>query len=91
MYIVHMKRVNASEVRRNWFQILDEVARGEKVVIERRGRRIVVVCEDLEEVNSKKKAPDYNALLQVTDADQADEWSWNWSEDGLELQTDKLS
>ena len=86
-----MKRVGASEARRNWFQLLDEVAQGEKIVIERRGRRIVVTCEDLEEVDSMKEAPDYGALLQVSDADQADEWSWDWSENELELQTNKLS
>jgi antitoxin (DNA-binding transcriptional repressor) of toxin-antitoxin stability system len=86
-----MKRVNASEARRNWFQLLDEVAQGEKIVIERRGRRIVVVCEDLEEGDSNKEAPDYSALLQVADLDQADEWTWSWSDDRLELQTDKPS
>ena len=49
LYIVHMKRVTASAARKNWFQLLDEVVQGEKIVIERRGRRIVVLCEDLEE------------------------------------------
>jgi antitoxin (DNA-binding transcriptional repressor) of toxin-antitoxin stability system len=81
-----MKRITASEARRNWFRLLDEVAQGEKIVIERRGRHIVVLCEDLEEVNPKKGTPDYGALLQVPDADQADQWSWNWLEGGLELQ-----
>lgn len=81
-----MKRVTASAARKNWFQLLDEVVQGEKIVIERRGRRIVVLCEDLEEAIPHKGAPDYSTLLQVPDADEADQWSWNWSVDGLELQ-----
>ncbi len=80
-----MKRVTASEARRNWFRLLDEVAQGEKIVIERRGRQIVVLCEDLEEPDPKKGTPDYGALLQAPEDDQADRWSWSWSEGGLEL------
>ncbi len=86
LYIVHMKRVTASEARRNWFQLLDEVAQGERVVIERRGRRIVVLCEDLTETGPSEATPDYSELLQVPNADEADLWSWSWSEGGLELQ-----
>ena len=81
-----MKRITASAARRNWFRLLDEVVQGEKIVIERRGRRIVVLCEDLEEADPNKGTPDYSILLQVPDADEADRWSWNWLEDGLELQ-----
>jgi prevent-host-death family protein len=79
-----VKRVTATEARRNWFQLLDEVARGEEIVIERRGRRIVVLCEDAHETKRKKETPDYRPLLQVADADRADQWSWTWSEKGLE-------
>jgi antitoxin (DNA-binding transcriptional repressor) of toxin-antitoxin stability system len=81
-----VKRVTASAARKNWFQLLDEVVQGEKIVIERRGRRIVVLCEDLEEIIPNKEVPDYSAFLQVPDADEADQWSWSWSEDGVELQ-----
>ena len=84
MYIVHMKRVTASEARQNWFQLLDEVARGERVVIERRGRRIVVLCEDLNEQARSTGMPDYSQLLQVPNADDADRWSWRWTEEGVE-------
>ena len=31
-----MKRLTASEVRKNWFRVLDEVAAGEGVVLERK-------------------------------------------------------
>lgn len=85
MYIVHVKRVTASEARRNWFQLLDEVAQGERVVIERRGRRIVVLCEDQNDTGPSRRTPDYSEILQVADADEADRWSWSWSEDGIEL------
>jgi antitoxin (DNA-binding transcriptional repressor) of toxin-antitoxin stability system len=81
-----MKRVTASAARKNWFQLLDEVVQGERIIIERRGRRIVVLCEDLEEVVPNKETPDYSTLLQVRDAEEADQWSWEWSEDGVTLQ-----
>ncbi|HXV59588.1 MAG TPA: type II toxin-antitoxin system prevent-host-death family antitoxin [Vicinamibacteria bacterium] len=80
-----MKRVTASEARRNWFQLLDEVAQGERVVIERRGRRIVVFCEDKEQMGPSPRTPNYRELLQVPEADNADRWSWSWSENGVEL------
>ena len=35
-----MKRVTASDARKNWFRLLDEAAAGEVVVIERAGTRI---------------------------------------------------
>jgi len=81
MYIVRMKRVTASDARRDWFRLLDEVAAGEKVVIERRGKRIVLSCEDSDAAGSA--IPDYGAAIQATDADHADQWSWSWSEDEL--------
>ena len=80
-----MKRVTASEARRNWFQILDEVAQGERVVIERRGRRIVVLCEDLQDQTPPAAKAKYDELLQVPNVDEADRWSWRWSEEGVEL------
>lgn len=74
-----MKRVTASEARKNWFRLLDEVAQGEVVCIERGGRRIVLRREP--DVSREKILPDYAALLQVPDLDQADQWGWFWSED----------
>ena len=81
MYIVHMKRVTASDARRDWFRLLDEVASGEKVVIERRGTRIVLSREDIDEATLT--VPDYDSLIQGPDADMAENWSWEWSEEGL--------
>ena len=34
--------MTATEARRNWFRLLDEVAAGEEVVVERGGRRIII-------------------------------------------------
>lgn len=71
-----MKRVTASEARRNWFRILDEVAAGAVVVIERGGRRIVIQRE--EEARPVKEIPDYGPLISAPEADRAEEWSWDW-------------
>lgn len=72
-----MKRVTATQARRNWFRLLDEVAAGEVVVIQRKGRRIVLRRE--EEVPEREaELPDYGALLSAPDADRADEWGWDW-------------
>ncbi len=84
-----MKRVTASEARKNWFRLLDEVARGEKVVIERQGRRILVVREEPKEAKAREAVPDYRKLIEAPQVDEADHWSWNWSGDGLELQDRK--
>ncbi len=77
LYTVHVKHVTASEARRNWFRLLDEVAQGEVVALERHGKRIVLRSEDEEATPSE--APDYRALLQVPDADAVDRWSWEWA------------
>lgn len=80
MYIVHMKRITASEARRHWFEVLDRVAAGEVMMIERNGRRIVLRREDREAAGSP---PDYAALIRpVADVNQADDWSWEWTEEG---------
>lgn len=71
-----MKRVTASEARRNWFRLLDEVAAGAVVVIERKGRRILLRRE--EEAPSAAEIPDYDELMSAPAAERADEWSWAW-------------
>lgn len=80
LYIVHMKRMTASEARRNWFRVLDEVAGGETVVIERKGRRIVLRREEAAGVAEAR--PDYGAMLRVADPDAADGWGWEYGADG---------
>lgn len=79
MYNVHMKRVTASEARRDWFRLLDQVAEGEVVTIDRGGRRIVIRRE--EPKGSRAKAhPDYSAILSMDNAYEADLWSWDWDD-----------
>ncbi|MGD2124062.1 MAG: hypothetical protein PVJ76_20095 [Gemmatimonadota bacterium] len=81
-----MKRVTASEARKNWFRLLDEVAQGEVVCIERGGRRIILQRES--ESGGTAGLPDYEALLQAPDLNDADEWGWSWSEEDGTLEPD---
>lgn len=74
-----MKRVTASEARRNWFRLLDEVAGGETVEIDRHGKRIVLRREDRK--SRSKTTPDYSDLISVADLDRLDEWTWEWDPD----------
>jgi hypothetical protein len=77
LYIVHMKRVTASEARRTWFRLLDEVAQGAVVCIERGGRRIVLRRET--DPTDEAGVPDYASLLRVPALNEADRWGWKWS------------
>jgi prevent-host-death family protein len=72
-----MKRVTASEARRNWFQLLDEVAAGGVVVILRKGRRIVLRSEE-PRTAAEQDIPDYSGAIRVPDVAAADRWSWEW-------------
>jgi antitoxin (DNA-binding transcriptional repressor) of toxin-antitoxin stability system len=78
-----MKRVTATEARKSWFRILDEVVAGEEVCVERNGRRIVLRAE--EEAIESAEVPDYGRLLQVPAAEEADRWGWEWTGPGEEL------
>ena len=73
-----MKRVTASEARKQWFRLLDEVVSGEVVVLERKGRRVVLRREDTKEDLKERNNIDYRKLLRVPDADHADQWTWEW-------------
>lgn len=80
-----MKRVTASEARRNWFRLLDEIAGGEVIVIQRRGKRLVLRCEELDQDMLGLEVADYKDLLRVPDPEGADEWRWEWvdSDEGV--------
>jgi hypothetical protein len=86
MYIVHMKRMTASEARRDWFRLLDEVAAGETVVIIRNGRRIIMRREDSPAAG--EGYPDYSGLLQVREPESADRWGWRWTDEAGLAQLD---
>ena len=81
VYSVHMKSVTPTEARKNWFRLLDEVASGEVVEIRRGASRIVLRCEPLPE--EPCSAPDYSLLITAPDVEQADQWGWDWNDDGL--------
>ena len=80
----NMKRMTASEVRQNWFRVLDEVLAGEVVAIERKGQRVVLRLEA--EVSEMEHLPDYGALLQVPGLEAADAWGWDWNADTGEVE-----
>ncbi|MGH7475487.1 MAG: type II toxin-antitoxin system Phd/YefM family antitoxin [Longimicrobiales bacterium] len=84
-----MKRVTASEARRHWFRLLDEVAAGAVVLIERHGRRLVLRREPRGE---GEEAPDYGRLIQVAEPERADRWGWTVGTEGeLEFTEDPHS
>lgn len=75
-----MKSVTASEARKNWFKLLDEVANGEIVAIHRNDKRIILSVEK----NKGKRLPDYKRLIGGRNLDDADKWGWDWNpEKGL--------
>jgi len=84
MYTVHMKRMTATDARKNWFRLLDEVVEGEVVLIERDGARLVLQLA--EQGKPIAKVPVYQGLIQVTDTDEVDQWGWEWdgSSEGLQ-------
>jgi hypothetical protein len=71
-----MKRVTASDARKNWFRLLDEAAAGEIVVIERAGRRLVLRREGGDA--SDAAIPAYDDLLRAPGASDAERWTWDW-------------
>jgi antitoxin (DNA-binding transcriptional repressor) of toxin-antitoxin stability system len=77
-----MKKVSASEARRHWFRLLDEAADGEVIVVERRGRRLVLRREDVRKPEAASMRAKYREVLRVPNADQADRWSWEWKGPG---------
>ncbi len=86
MYTVRMKKITATEARKDWFRLLDEVAAGEVAIIERHGRRLRLARE--EENSDSPAVPDYSALIRAQALDEADLWTWEWpanadSGDGL--------
>jgi antitoxin (DNA-binding transcriptional repressor) of toxin-antitoxin stability system len=73
-----MKKVTASEARKQWFRLLDEAAQGEVIVVHRKGHRVVLRREELDDAGTDATHPAYRKLLRAPDADAADQWSWEW-------------
>jgi hypothetical protein len=81
-----MKSITASEARKNWFRLLDEVAGGEVVTIRRKNKRIVLSLEK----KRQPALPNYKGLIGGKDLDNVDKWGWTWSPDkGLRPRTQK--
>lgn len=85
-----MKQLTASQARKEWFRLLDEVAAGEVVVIPRRGYRVVVRLEERAPAHEGAKH-DYRRLLRVPEADRIDRWSWEWNASGKGLEAKEVS
>src|SRR5207244_5607777 len=62
MYIVHMKRYGVAEFRKKLARVLDDVERGEPVVVERGGRRFRLVAE-----KPPRRAVPPRAFFKLTD------------------------
>ena len=77
-----MKKVTASEARRQWFRLLDEAVQGEVIVVERNGHRLVIRRDDAGKAREAPRASRYARLLRVPRADEADRWSWEWKPGG---------
>jgi antitoxin (DNA-binding transcriptional repressor) of toxin-antitoxin stability system len=84
MYTVHMKSLSATEARKRWFRLLDEIVAGEVVVIERGGS--LVELRRREARRAPKVVPDYSDILRVADVDEADRWHWEWQAPGQALE-----
>lgn len=84
LYVVQVKRVTPSDARRRWFELLDEVAEGEVLVVERKGRRLVMRREEAAR-RAPGPVPNYRDVLRVPNLDEADRWGWVWTGPGRPL------
>jgi prevent-host-death family protein len=73
-----MKRYSASELRQNLARVLDEVEQGERVVVERRGRRFHLVPEARAKASGRVKP-----FFRLQDR-RLLEGGWTWTWDGPE-------
>lgn len=80
MYVVHMKRVTASDARKDWFRLLDEVAAGAVVTIERGGTTILL--QRAPQPKGREALPDYAGLISAPKVEDADRWGWEWGPEG---------
>ncbi len=85
MGVVYTKRITPSQARRHWFGLLDEVADGETILIERTGRRVVLHREEEPYLAVAPSREYYRRLLTVPDLDGAETWGWEWVGPGAEL------
>lgn len=67
-----MARFTATEARRQFFQLLDRVERGESVVLERKGLRFRLILEPEVSEEAHQAAP-----FVVDEALLEGEWTWS--------------
>lgn len=87
MYVVHVRRTTATDARRGFFRLLDEVLAGETVVIERKGRSIVLRAENIRSKQSVRPA-EYRRVLGKQGMGWIKEiegWTWGWEGPGKPL------
>lgn len=79
MYTVHMTRMTATEARRQLFKLLDEVEKGEEVVLERGGVRFRLTMDQ----KRKTAVETPESPLIVKDPDFLDrDWTWKTDDEG---------
>ena len=76
-----MKRVTASEARKNWFKLLDEAANGEVITIQRNDKKLILKAQ-----KSRPRVPSYKGLIGGK-VDDADQWGWEWKGQGKLVST----
>ena len=74
-----MRSMTPTQVRKNWFRLLDEVAGGETIHIRRGDKLIVLKCE----ASELEVLPDYSELIDGNGLGEADQWGWEWNEEGV--------
>ena len=75
-----MRNVNASDARKHWFRLLDEALNGEVIIVQRKGRRLILRREESNKNRKTLESPQYKNLLRVPNADHADRWTWEWGD-----------
>ena len=82
-----MIRTTATEARKNWFQLLDEVVAGEEVMVERRGHQLVLTRRDASS-SETQDIPSYDDLIKASDEvlDGLDRQGWEWVGPGQPLE-----
>lgn len=76
-----MKGYNLSRLRQHLSQALDDVERGETVIVERRGKRFRIVAEP---AAAWQPQPTKVAILDPSLLDEG--WSWEWAGPGTTLE-----
>jgi len=77
-----MRRYSTAQARVHLAQVLDLAEEGQDVIIERRGVRFLVRPIQPEKKTRARKTPRIEVLDPAVDAGQ---WTWGWSEGGLEF------